>query len=69
MSENKKIFQTPKELEQELKTIFYEMHQLLEKSKASPSMENSKALAEYFQKIDDLQKQINQQIKDIHSEK
>lgn len=65
MTPDNQQFKNRKDLEDALKTVFYELHELLEKSKKNPCIENSKELSECFQKMDALQKKINLQIEEL----
>lgn len=61
-------FKNNTDLKEALRAVFFELHELLEKSKKNPCIESSKELSECFQKMDDLQKKINQQIEELRKE-
>lgn len=68
MSTREYDLHTPQEIDAELKSLFSEMHDLLVQSKTNPSPETSQKLLECFYKMDMLQKQIKQQLGNLHSE-
>lgn len=65
MIPDNELFKSKKDVDDALRAVFFELHELLEKSKKNPCIENSKELSECFQKMDDLQKKINLQIEEL----
>ncbi len=62
MTSPNKQSHTPEEIDTLVQSLLKEMDELLNKSKANPSIEISQKLAECFQKMDALQQQIKQQM-------
>ncbi len=54
------------EINEKLKSLFSEMHDLLAQSKTNSAPETSQKLVECFHKMDTLQKKLKQQLSNLH---